>query len=223
MPAGIPVGTLAIGKAGAVNAALLAASVLALSDEDLAGRLDAWRAKQTAAVAERHGALLHVDEAHATGCLGPEARGAVAAAGLDGQIDVLVGTLGKALGSYGAYAACSAAMADLLQNAARPFIFSTAPGPPQAAAALAALDLIMEQPSRAEQLQSNADALRDELAREGFDVSGGSTHIIPIVIGPAALTMRGCEAALQAGGSVSYKPLTLPTTHSVQVSVVAVS
>jgi len=174
-------------------------------------------------LARHHGARLLVDEAHATGCLGPGARGAVAAAGLDGQIDVLVGTLGKALGSYGAYAACSAAMADLLQNAARPFIFSTAPGPPQAAAALAALELIIQQPSRAEQLQSNAEALRDELAREGFDVSGGSTHIIPIVIGPADQTMRVCEAALAEGVfAQAIRPPTVPDgTSRLRLAVMA--
>ena len=94
---------------------------------------------QLVRLAREHGARIVVDEAHATGCLGPEGRGVVADFGLEGQIDVVVGTLGKALGSYGAYAACSAEVAALLQNTARPFIFSTALGPPQVAAALAAL------------------------------------------------------------------------------------
>ena len=81
-----------------------------------------------------------VDEAHATGVLGPGGRGSVAAAGLEGEVDVIVGTLGKALGSYGAYACCDAAMARYLVNTARTLIFSTGPPPPVAAAALAALE-----------------------------------------------------------------------------------
>ncbi len=78
---------------------------------------------EIAELAHRHGARTIVDEAHGTGCLGPGGRGAVAEAGLEGEIDVVVGTLGKALGAYGAFAACSAAMRDLLTNTARSLIF----------------------------------------------------------------------------------------------------
>ncbi|HSO97815.1 MAG TPA: aminotransferase class I/II-fold pyridoxal phosphate-dependent enzyme, partial [Solirubrobacteraceae bacterium] len=77
-------------------------------------------------LARRHGARVVVDEAHGTGALGPGGRGGCAAAGVAEQVDVIVGTLGKALGSYGAYAACDAEIAELLLNTARPFIFSTA-------------------------------------------------------------------------------------------------
>src|SRR5436190_4235281 len=77
-------------------------------------------------LAQRYDARVMVDEAHGTGCVGPEGRGAVAGAGLDGEVDVVVGTLGKALGSYGAYVMCDAAMAKLLVNTARTLIFSTA-------------------------------------------------------------------------------------------------
>lgn len=174
-------------------------------------------------LARRHGARVVVDEAHATGCLGPDARGAVAEAGLAGEIDVVVGTLGKALGSYGAYAACSEETARWLQNTARPFIFSTALGPPQVAAALAALDLIEEQPRRAERLQGNAEVLRDELAREGFDVSGSTTHIVPIVVGDADQAMRLCEAALERGVfAQAIRPPTVPDgTSRLRLSVMA--
>ncbi|HEX6601134.1 MAG TPA: 8-amino-7-oxononanoate synthase, partial [Solirubrobacterales bacterium] len=75
-------------------------------------------------LARRHGARLMVDEAHATGAIGPGGRGSVSAAGLSGEVDVVVGTLGKALGSYGAYVCASAEIADFLLNSARPFIFS---------------------------------------------------------------------------------------------------
>ncbi len=174
-------------------------------------------------LARRHDARVVVDEAHATGCVGPDGRGAVADAGLSGEIDVVVGTLGKALGSYGAYAACSAELASFLQNAARPFIFSTALGPPQAAAALAALDLVMEQPRRAEKLQVNAQALRDELAREGFDVAGSTTQIVPIVVGDANVAMRMCEAALERGVfAQAIRPPTVPEgTSRLRLTVMA--
>ena len=95
-----------------------------------------------------HDARLIVDEAHATGNLGPGGRGAVAEAGLEDEVDVVIGTLGKALGSYGAYACASAETVRYLINTARPLIFSTAPSPPAVAGALAALELLVERPHR---------------------------------------------------------------------------
>ena len=100
--------------------------------------------------------------------LGPDGRGAVAEAGLEGEVDVLVGTLGKALGSYGAYACASAEMVALPVNTARPLIFSTAPPPPAVAGALAALELLSERPHRVQRLRSNARALRARARRRGL-------------------------------------------------------
>jgi glycine C-acetyltransferase/8-amino-7-oxononanoate synthase len=150
-------------------------------------------------LAQRHRVRVAVDEAHGTGCLGPAGRGAVAEAGLDDEVDVVVGTLSKALGAYGAFVACDQAMAQLLVNSARPFIFSTAPPPPAAAGALAALELLTEQPQRVEKLQASADVLREELARERFEVSGSTTQIVPLVIGDARQAMRICELAIERG------------------------
>jgi glycine C-acetyltransferase/8-amino-7-oxononanoate synthase len=90
-------------------------------------------------------------------------------------------------------------MARWLVNRARPFIFSTAPPPPAVAAALAALELLAEQPQRAERLQANADVLRDALAREGFEVAGSTTQIVPLVVGDPDVAMSMCEAALERG------------------------
>ena len=126
-----------------------------------------------AELAQIYGARIVVDEAHATGNVGPEGRGAVAAAGLEGEIDVVIGTLGKALGSYGAYACASTETIQYLINTARPLIFSTAPGPPAVAGALAALELLEERPHRVDRLRSNARALRRGLAEEGFRVADG--------------------------------------------------
>ena len=174
-------------------------------------------------LASNHGVRVMVDEAHALGTLGPEGRGAVAEAGLDGEVDIVVGALGKSLGSYGAFVACDQQMARLLVNSARPFIFSTAPPPPAIAAALAALDLLIEQPRRVEKLQANAETLRDELAAEGFEVAGSSTHIVPIIVGEAKTATRMAEAALeQAVFAQAIRPPTVPEgTSRLRLSVMS--
>jgi glycine C-acetyltransferase/8-amino-7-oxononanoate synthase len=174
-------------------------------------------------LAARHGLALVVDEAHATGTLGPGGRGAVAEAGLEGQVDVVVGTLGKALGAYGAFAACSAAMRDLLTNTARSLIFSTAPPPPAMAGALAALEVLEEHPEMVDRLRANADAFRDELAREGFEVAGSTTQIVPLVVGDADLAMAVCERAIEAGVfAQAIRPPTVPAgTSRLRVAVMA--
>jgi 8-amino-7-oxononanoate synthase len=154
---------------------------------------------ELAILARRHRCRLMVDEAHGTGCIGPGGRGSVAAAGLAGEVDVIVGTLGKALGGYGAYVCGSRLLADFLVNSARPFIFSTAPPPPVVAAACAAIELLVEQPERVERLRENAAALRDGLRAEGLDPIGSETQIVPLVVGEADDTMAVCERLLEAG------------------------
>jgi 8-amino-7-oxononanoate synthase len=178
---------------------------------------------EIADLARRHRVRVVVDEAHGTGCMGPGGRGAVAEAGLDGEIDVVIGTLGKALGSYGAFAATSHELSQYLVNTARPFIFSTAPPPPAVAAALAALDLLESAPERAERLQANADVLRDELAREGFEVAGSTTQIVPLIVGDAAQAMRICELAIERGVfAQAIRPPTVPEgTSRLRLAVMA--
>jgi glycine C-acetyltransferase/8-amino-7-oxononanoate synthase len=174
-------------------------------------------------LARRHGARLVVDEAHGVGCIGPGGRGAVHEAGLEQEVDVVVGTLGKALGSYGAYVTCDEDLARYLVNTARPFIFSTAPPPPAVAGALAALDVLAEGDRPVQRLAANADALRDELGREGFDVSGSSTQIVPLVIGDAELSMRICEQAIERGVfAQAIRPPTVPEgTSRLRLAVMA--
>jgi len=174
-------------------------------------------------LAQRHRVRVAVDEAHGTGCLGPGGRGAVAEAGLEDEVDVVVGTLSKALGAYGAFVACDQAMAQLLVNSSRPFIFSTAPPPPAVAGALAALELLAEQPQRAEKLQANADVLREELARERFEVSGSTTQIVPLVVGDAHQAMRICELAIERGVfAQAIRPPTVPDgTSRLRLAVMA--
>jgi glycine C-acetyltransferase/8-amino-7-oxononanoate synthase len=174
-------------------------------------------------LARRHGCRVMVDEAHGTGAFGPDGRGAVAEAGLEGEVDVIVGTLGKALGSYGAFVCCEQVTAQYLVNTARTLIFSTALPPMAVAAAQAALELLVEQPRRVERLQDNADVLRDELVREGFDVSGSSTQIIPLIVGDAATAVRVAEQALEMGVFASaIRPPTVPDgTSRLRLAVMA--
>ncbi len=162
-----------------------------------------------AELAGRFGARLMVDEAHATGAIGPGGRGTVAAAGLEGAVDVVVGTLGKALGSYGAYVCTSAAIRELLINRARPFIFSTAPPPPSVGAALAALGLLESRPGVVEHLRRNAAVLRSALVSYDLDVGESRTQIIPVMVGDARRATALCERAL--GGGVFAQAIRPPT------------
>ena len=167
--------------------------------------------EELSALAGRHGCRLMVDEAHATGCLGPGGRGSVAAAGLRGEVDLMVGTLGKALGGYGAYVCGSRELTDFLINTARSFIFSTAPPPPAVAAASAALELLAESPKRVERLRSNAAVLREGLRAEGLEPMGSDTQIVPLVIGEAGEAMALCERLLEEGiFAQAIRPPTVP-------------
>jgi 8-amino-7-oxononanoate synthase len=160
-------------------------------------------------LAKGYGARTLVDEAHATGVLGPGGRGAVAQAGLQGEVDVVVGTLGKALGSYGAYVCAEEEMVRYLINTARALIFSTAPPPPAIAGALAALELLQERPHRVQRLHSNARTLRGALVAEGMPVEETEMHIVPLIVGDEHAAMSLCEALL--GGGVFAQAIRPPT------------
>jgi 8-amino-7-oxononanoate synthase len=174
-------------------------------------------------LAHRHGCRLMIDEAHATGALGPGGRGSVAAAGLSGEVDLVVGTLGKALGSYGAYVCASAELRDYLLNTARPFVFSTALPPPVLAAAFAALELLEYEPAMVERLNDNAAALRDGLIAEGLQAGGGQSQIVPLEVGDASRTMELCERLLERGVfAQGIRPPTVPEgTSRLRFSVMA--
>jgi glycine C-acetyltransferase/8-amino-7-oxononanoate synthase len=150
-------------------------------------------------LAQACGARLAVDEAHAIGTFGPQGRGALAQAGLEGEVDAIVGTLGKALGSYGAYVCGDEEMIRYLINTSRSFIFSTAPPPPAVAGALAALELLEERPHRVERLCANARVLRRALAAEGFPVAEGDMHIVPLVVGDERDAVHMCQEAIERG------------------------
>jgi 8-amino-7-oxononanoate synthase len=150
-------------------------------------------------LAARHRVRLLVDEGHSIGALGPGGRGVLAELGLEDEADVIVGPLGKALGSYGAFVACDRVMTQYLLNAARTLVFSAAPAPPAVAGALAALGLLEERPRLVAKLAVAADALRIGLDAEGFDVRGSRTHIIPLTVGDPGVAVALCEDALARG------------------------
>ena len=155
--------------------------------------------REMAALARRHGAMLVLDDAHGTGTLGQNGRGTAELAGVDEGVDAIVGTLGKSLGSFGAFVAGSHALRELLVNTARSFIFSCALAPPQVEAARAALRLVRLEPWRRERLQENAARLRARLANHGLSTAPSTTHIVPVVLGDNARTMQACEALLERG------------------------
>jgi 8-amino-7-oxononanoate synthase len=162
-------------------------------------------------LARTHGVRVAVDEAHGTGCLGPGGRGAVAEAGVEDEVDVVIGTLSKALGAYGAFVACDHALAQLLVNTARPFIFSTAPPPSQAAALEASLAIIFSEPERRETLLRLAHDLRAKLTAEGLPVPPGASQIIPVILGENDRAVAVAESLQSRGFDVrAIRPPTVP-------------
>ncbi|HET7584519.1 MAG TPA: 8-amino-7-oxononanoate synthase [Gemmatimonadaceae bacterium] len=169
-------------------------------------------------VARRHGAWTYVDDAHATGVLGPNGRGAVEHWQVEGEVDVIMGTLGKALGCAGAFVAGSAALRELLLNTARAFMFTTGSPPAIAAAALAALRVAEEEPWRRTRLAENGERLRRALGEQGVAAAvatgapaGRVPHIVPIIIGESTNVMRAGGALRDRGFLVgAVRPPTVP-------------
>jgi len=162
-----------------------------------------------AALAQRHGAVLYLDEAHATGVLGPGGRGLAADAA--GRGAVVMGTLGKALGGAGAYVAGSRALIDWLVNTCAGFIYSTAPAPAALGALDAALDLAPTLDTERARLTAMAQALRAALRERGFDTLASSTHIVPAVIGDEAAALAAAHQLEDAGVlAVAIRPPTVP-------------
>ena len=157
-------------------------------------------------LARAHHARVIVDEAHATGVVGRTGRGLVAELGLEAEVDVVIGTLGKALGSYGAFASCDGRMADFLVNRARTLIFSTALPPPTLGAALEALRILRDEPAIVARLHRNARALRAEL-----ELPADPMPIVPLIVGDPDAAMALCEAALREGVfAQAIRPPTVP-------------
>jgi 8-amino-7-oxononanoate synthase len=162
------------------------------------------------ALAAAYHTSVFLDEAHAAGVLGPRGAGLAEEEGLAREVAVHMGTLGKALGSAGAYVAGSRALVDLVANRARSFVYTTGLAPAAVAAAGAALRLVATEPERRAQLLRNAGRLRRGLAAAGLRAEG-DTHIIPVMLGDNALAMRFAEALLaRAVLAHAIRPPTVP-------------
>jgi len=154
-----------------------------------------------------------VDDAHGTGVIGDKGRGSAELFGVMAEIDIQMGTFGKALGSYGAYAATSQEMVDYLVNRARSFIFSTSLPPAVLSASIAALDLVdaQEGASLRDRVKGNAYAFRNALQRAGFSTMGSETQIIPLFVGGAEPAMEFSRELLDEGIFVQgIRPPTVP-------------
>jgi 8-amino-7-oxononanoate synthase len=166
-------------------------------------------------LAEKYDALVMVDEAHATGVFEPNGAGLVANLGLGDRVLVQMGTLGKALGGFGAYVAGSKALRELLINRCRSFIFTTALPPAVMAMALAALDLLRKEPERRQSLRNNCELLRAGLKSLGYSVGNSRSQILPLMIDDATQCMQFCETLLQRGVfAQGIRPPTVPVGTS---------
>ncbi|MDI3253391.1 glycine C-acetyltransferase [Pseudacidobacterium ailaaui] len=155
-------------------------------------------------LAEKYGAIMMVDDAHASGVLGRNGRGSVDHFHCHGRVDVQVGTLSKAIGALGGYVCGSRDLIDYLYHRARPFLFSTSHPPAVAATCIAAFDLLESEPERMERLWDNTRYFKAELGRIGFDIGGkttpaSETPITPIIIGDGKKTMEFSRALFDAG------------------------
>src|SRR5579863_414208 len=151
-------------------------------------------------LAERYDALVMVDDSHATGFMGPTGRGTHEHCGVAGRVDILTGTLGKALGGgSGGYIAARKEVIEWLRQRSRPYLFSNSIPPVVAAASLAVLDLLEGGTQLREQLMENARYFRAAMTQAGFDLKPGEHPIIPVMLGDAALATRMADALLARG------------------------
>ncbi len=152
------------------------------------------------ALAERHGALVLVDDCHATGHLGEKGRGTPALAGVGNRVDIVTGTFGKTLGGgMGGFVAAAQPIVDLMRQRARPYLFSNSLAPPVAAGSLKALEIAIHADDRRALLQAHARRFRAGLTKAGFTLQPGETPIIPVMLGEARLAQDMAKALDERG------------------------
>jgi glycine C-acetyltransferase len=161
------------------------------------------RLKEICDLADRYGALVMVDDSHATGFMGARGRGSHELRGVIGRIDILTGTLGKALGgASGGYVAARKEIVGWLRQRSRPYLFSNSIPPPVAAATLRVLDLLEGSADLREQLHANARYYRAQMQSLGFDLLPGEHPIIPVMLGEAPLAVDLAERVQERGAYV---------------------
>ncbi len=171
--------------------------------------------KEIAALARQYGAMVMVDDAHGFGVLGKTGKGAAELCGVESAIDIQMGTLSKAAGSFGAYCCGSSQLIEFLINKSRSFMFTTGMPPSVAAASVAAIDIIEHEPRRRQQLWKNREYMVNGLKRLGFDTMNSTTPIIPILIGEPEKAVLFSQKLFEDGIFLSaIRPPTVPPNTS---------
>jgi glycine C-acetyltransferase len=151
-------------------------------------------------LAEKYNAMVMVDDSHAVGFIGEHGRGTPELCGVEGRVDILTGTLGKALGgASGGYVSARREIVELLRQRSRPYLFSNSVAPPIVAASLKVLDLVTESSDLRQRLQENTRYFRAEMTKAGFDLLPGSHPIVPVMFGDAVAANRMAERLLTKG------------------------
>jgi 8-amino-7-oxononanoate synthase len=166
---------------------------------------------EIAAAASKHDAILMIDEAHATGVFGPSGSGLIRERRIESSVDVSMGTLSKAMGSYGGFVACSTNLRELFVNRARALIYTTALPPSVVASSIAALDVLRTSPELGAELLKRAESFRKTLKAAGLDTMRSASQIIPVRVGENAKALALAER-LRASGilAVAIRPPTVP-------------
>jgi len=193
----------ALAKARTCRRRLVVTDTLFSMDGDIAPL------RELALLAKRYDAIVMADDAHATGVLGEHGRGAVEHAACEGEIDIVMGTLSKALGCLGGFIAGERRLIDYLRNTARSFIYTTALPPAMCAAALAAIDIVEAEPERRATLRRNVAAFKEGLRAKGHDADHTPSPIVPIILGEPA---RAMDKARELYANDIYVPAIRPPT-----------
>jgi len=175
------------------------------------------------ALAQKYGCLVMIDEAHALGVMGKNGKGLAEHLGVEDKIDIQMGTLSKAAGSFGAYCCGSKALIDFLINKARSFIYTTAMPPAVAAAAQRAVEIIRDEPTLRQKLWMNTEYFKKGVDQMGFNTLKSQTPIIPIVVGESSVAVEFSRRLLEEGIFVSaIRPPTVPAgTARLRLTVMA--
>jgi 8-amino-7-oxononanoate synthase len=170
---------------------------------------------------DRYNAILIVDEAHSLGCFGPTGAGLCELEGILDEVDIIVAPLGKAIAATGGIIAGPKVVKDYLINKARPFIYTTAPSPVVATAAMKSLEIIQAEPQRRQRLQDNAAYLRNAFTDMGLDIGNSTSQIIPVILGDSAKALEVSKKLFEEGYFISaIRPPTVPPgTARLRVSV----
>ena len=174
-------------------------TILVVTDGVFSMDGDIARLPEITDAAEEAEAIVLVDDAHASGVLGRNGRGAVDHFGLHGRVQVQVGTLSKAIGVLGGYVAGPATLRTVLEHKARPFLFSTSHPPAVAAACIAAIDVLESEPELIDRLWENTRFFKGGLGKLGFDIGQSETPITPVIVGAGALAMKLSDRLFEEG------------------------